>query len=245
MSVIVGRALPDVRDGLKPVHRRILWSMLEAGPAARPPVPQVGRRRRRRDEEVPPARRPRDLRRVGSDGAGLLAARTRSSTVTATSGRSTATRRPPTRYTEARLAPMAHGAAPRHRGRDGRLRPELRRLRAAAGRAARRASRTCSSTGRAASRSGMATNIPPHNLGEVIDAVVHFLDHPESTSEGPDEVRQGTGLPDRRDRSWAARASGTPTRPAGARSRSAPCHAIEEGAERPRSGSWSPSCRTR
>ena len=31
MSVIVGRALPDVRDGLKPVHRRILWSMLEQG----------------------------------------------------------------------------------------------------------------------------------------------------------------------------------------------------------------------
>ena len=31
MSVIVGRALPEVRDGLKPVHRRILWSMLEGG----------------------------------------------------------------------------------------------------------------------------------------------------------------------------------------------------------------------
>ena len=31
MSVIVGRALPDVRDGLKPVHRRILWSMFEEG----------------------------------------------------------------------------------------------------------------------------------------------------------------------------------------------------------------------
>jgi len=31
MSVIVGRALPDVRDGLKPVHRRILWSMVESG----------------------------------------------------------------------------------------------------------------------------------------------------------------------------------------------------------------------
>ena len=31
MSVIVGRALPDVRDGLKPVHKRILWAMLEAG----------------------------------------------------------------------------------------------------------------------------------------------------------------------------------------------------------------------
>src|SRR2546421_7919517 len=37
MSVIVGRALPGVRDGLKPVHRRILWSMLEAGlPPHRP-----------------------------------------------------------------------------------------------------------------------------------------------------------------------------------------------------------------
>ena len=31
MSVIIGRALPDVRDGLKPVHRRILWSMHEIG----------------------------------------------------------------------------------------------------------------------------------------------------------------------------------------------------------------------
>ena len=42
MSVIVGRALPDVRDGLKPVHRRILWSMFEQGlrrtPAASPPT---------------------------------------------------------------------------------------------------------------------------------------------------------------------------------------------------------------
>ena len=35
MSVIVGRALPDVRDGLKPVHRRILFSMFEGGHARR------------------------------------------------------------------------------------------------------------------------------------------------------------------------------------------------------------------
>ena len=45
---------------------------------------------------------------------------------------------------------------------------------------------------------GMATNIPPHNLGEVIDAVVHYLDNPESDAGGPDEVRQGPRLPDRR-----------------------------------------------
>ena len=37
MSVIVGRALPDVRDGLKPVHRRILYSMYEAGMTADKP----------------------------------------------------------------------------------------------------------------------------------------------------------------------------------------------------------------
>src|SRR4030095_7641885 len=37
MSVIVGRALPDVRDGLKPVHRRILWSMFEQGLRTDPP----------------------------------------------------------------------------------------------------------------------------------------------------------------------------------------------------------------
>ena len=36
MSVIIGRALPDVRDGLKPVHRRVLYAMQRAGPAAQP-----------------------------------------------------------------------------------------------------------------------------------------------------------------------------------------------------------------
>jgi DNA gyrase subunit A len=41
MSVIVSRALPDVRDGLKPVHRRILFSMRADGPHAQPPLQQV------------------------------------------------------------------------------------------------------------------------------------------------------------------------------------------------------------
>jgi hypothetical protein len=57
MSVIVSRALPDVRDGLKPVHRRILYAMKENGYEARQAVPQVGAHRRRRDGQVPPARR--------------------------------------------------------------------------------------------------------------------------------------------------------------------------------------------
>ena len=48
MSVIVARALPDVRDGLKPVHRRILYSMHENGYDCEQALSQVGARRRRR-----------------------------------------------------------------------------------------------------------------------------------------------------------------------------------------------------
>jgi len=56
MSVIVARALPDVRDGLKPVHRRILYTMHERQrPAA--PLPQICRYRRCGAGLVPPARR--------------------------------------------------------------------------------------------------------------------------------------------------------------------------------------------
>ena len=49
MSVIVARALPDARDGLKPVHRRILYAMYENGFECEQAVPQVGAHRRRRD----------------------------------------------------------------------------------------------------------------------------------------------------------------------------------------------------
>ena len=48
MSVIVGRALPDVRDGLKPVHRRVLFAMHELGNALEPGLQEVGAHRRRR-----------------------------------------------------------------------------------------------------------------------------------------------------------------------------------------------------
>ena len=49
MSVIVSRALPDVRDGLKPVHRRILYSMQENGFTAGPVLSEIGPHRRRSD----------------------------------------------------------------------------------------------------------------------------------------------------------------------------------------------------
>ena len=49
MSVIIGRALPDVRDGLKPVHRRVLWAMNELGNTYNKAVQKIGSRRRRHD----------------------------------------------------------------------------------------------------------------------------------------------------------------------------------------------------
>ena len=72
MSVIVSRALPDVRDGLKPVHRRILYAMGEMGLSADQLVPQVRRDRRRGDGQVPPARRQRAVRRARAARPGLL-----------------------------------------------------------------------------------------------------------------------------------------------------------------------------
>jgi DNA gyrase subunit A len=49
MSVIIGRALPDVRDGLKPVHRRVLWAMHELGNTYNKPYKKERAHRRRCD----------------------------------------------------------------------------------------------------------------------------------------------------------------------------------------------------
>ena len=45
---------------------------------------------------------------------------------------------------------------------------------------------------------GMATNIPPHNLTEVIDATLHLIEHPDASDRRPHAVRAGSRLPDRR-----------------------------------------------
>ena len=57
MSVIVGRALPDVRDGLKPVHRRILYAMYEDGLTSDKAFKKIGDLRRRRAGPLSSARR--------------------------------------------------------------------------------------------------------------------------------------------------------------------------------------------
>ena len=196
MSVIVGRALPDVRDGLKPVHQRILWAMLEAG--YRPDRPHrksaaaVGdvlkKYHPHGDQSVYDAlvRMAQDwsLRYPLVDGPRQLRVRRR---------------RPGGRLPVHGGAARAdgHGAAARHRGRDRRLRPELRRVRAGAGRPARRFPNLLVN-GSGGIAVGMATNIPPHNLGEVDRRGRALPGQPRGHAGRPDEVRQGARLPDRR-----------------------------------------------
>ena len=72
MSVIVGRALPDVRDGLKPVHRRILYAMYEDNLTAGQALQEVGHLRGRRAGPLPSPRRPVGVRRPGAPGSGFL-----------------------------------------------------------------------------------------------------------------------------------------------------------------------------
>ena len=135
MSVIVGRALPDVRDGLKPVHRRILYGDVRRRLPAGPGLEQVRPRRRRGDGPVPPARRQRDLRHPGPPGAavgdalpaGLRAGQLR--LAGQRQGRGHALHR-------VQDGAAGHGDGPRHHREHRRLQAELRRQGAGAGRAA-------------------------------------------------------------------------------------------------------------
>jgi DNA gyrase subunit A len=177
MSVIVGRALPDVRDGLKPVHRRILWSMLESG--LRPDRPfrkcaaAVG--------EVMKKYHPHGdiaiydaLVRMAQDFS------LRAPLVEGHGNFGSVDGDPPAamRYTEARLSRMAMELladidketvdfVPNYDGYE--QEPVVLPSRFP----------NLLVNGAGGIAVGMATNIPPHNLGEVIDAIVYALDHPD------------------------------------------------------------------
>src|SRR5439155_1013660 len=179
MSVIVGRALPGVQDGLKPVHRRILWSMLEAG--LRPDRPhrksanvvgQVSEKYHPRDDQAiydAPARRaqPWSLRAPLIDGHGNFGSPEGD---------------PPAamRYTEARLSAIAMELLrdmdaetvdfiPNYDGYE--QEPVVLPSRFP----------NLLVNGAGGIAVGMATNIPPHNLGEVIDATIAQIDDPNIT----------------------------------------------------------------
>ena len=193
MSVIVGRALPDVRDGLKPVHRRILWSMFEQG--LRPDRPYrksanvvggvMSKYHPHGDLAIYDAlvRMAQDfsLRAPLVDGHGNFGS---------VDGDPPAAQR----YTEARLAPIALELlrdieaetvdfVPNYDGYE--QQPVVL--------PARFPNLLVNGSGGIAV--GMATNIPPHNLGEVIDAVVHFIEHPEAKPKDLMKFVKGPDFP--------------------------------------------------
>ena len=210
MSVIVSRALPDARDGLKPVHRRILYTQHELNNIWNRAVHQVRARRRRRARQVPPARRHGRLRRAGAPGAGLLDALP-------------AHRRPGQlrlgRRRSARRLPLhrvPHGAAsaascsPTSTRRPS-TSSRTTTTRSWSRRSCRRAFPNLLVNGAAGIAVGMATNIPPHNLGEIIDATIALIKNPDITDRRADRDRPRPGLPDRRLHLRPQRHPRTPT----------------------------------
>ncbi len=178
MSVIVSRALPDVRDGLKPVHRRILWSMQQQGMrpdrAHRKSAAVVGdviaKYHPHGDTAAYDAlvRMAQDfsLRHPLIDGHGNFGAPDASAAAY--------------RYTECRLAPIAMQLLADIDEDTVDLQPnfssEYEEPRVLPARFP-----NLLVNGSQGIAVGMATNIPPHNLGEVIDAVVHLLERPEAS----------------------------------------------------------------
>jgi DNA gyrase subunit A len=182
MSVIVARALPDVRDGLKPVHRRILWGAHESGFTANKPYRKsarivgdvMGKYHPHGDSSIYEAlvRMAQDwsMRLPLIDGQGNF-------------GSMDPDKAAAMRYTEARLAKSAEtlladidkDTVDFIANYDG-SEHEPAVL------PARFPNLLVNGAGGIAV--GMATNIPPHNLGEVIDAVRAWLDHKASNSSG-------------------------------------------------------------
>ncbi|HSJ15709.1 MAG TPA: DNA gyrase subunit A [Longimicrobiales bacterium] len=191
MSVIVQRALPDVRDGLKPVHRRILYAMNEAGLSAGRPYRKsatvvgdvLGKYHPHGDMSVYEAmvRMVQDfsLRYPLVDGQGNFGS---------IDGDNAAAYR----YTEARLTRLAGELLADIDKETVAFTPNFDdRLQEPTVLPAKFPNLLVN--GSSGIAVGMATNIPPHNLREVVDACIHQIDHPDATV---DELRRFVKGPD-------------------------------------------------
>ena len=221
MSVIVSRALPDVRDGLKPVHRRILYAMHELNfTPDRPYNKSCAHGRRRRWASFIRTGIWRSMTRWCAWRRTSRCAR-RSSTARAISARSTAIRRRPpatpkrgsTAVALALLEDLDKDTVDFKPNYDEKeLEPVVL--------PARFPNLLVNGAGGIAV--GMATNIPPHNLGETIDGLLAMMDQARHHARRADGAHSGARLPDRRRRSSGAPASARPTQPDAARSSCAP-----------------------
>ena len=193
MSVIVGRALPDVRDGLKPVHRRVLFAMHELGAHSNKPYYKsarivgdvIGKYHPHGDQSVYDTlvrmAQPFSLRYLLVDGQGNFGS---------VDGDSAAAMR----YTEARMSRLTHELMadidkdtvdfqPNYDEKE--LEPKVMPSRFP----------NLLVNGSAGIAVGMATNIPPHNLSEVIDATIALIDDPQIEVEGLMEHIPGPDFP--------------------------------------------------
>ncbi|UHQ19144.1 DNA gyrase subunit A [Lysobacter sp. KIS68-7] len=193
MSVIVGRALPDVRDGLKPVHRRVLFAMNELGAHSNKPYYKsarivgdvIGKYHPHGDTAVYDTlvrmAQPFSLRYMLVDGQGNFGS---------IDGDSPAAMR----YTEARMSRLAHELMadidketvdfqPNYDEKE--LEPTVMPTRVP----------NLLVNGSAGIAVGMATNIPPHNLNEVVDATIALIDDPAIDVEGLMQFIPGPDFP--------------------------------------------------
>ncbi|MFB6068646.1 MAG: DNA gyrase subunit A [Halobacterium sp.] len=193
MSVIAGRALPDVRDGLKPVHRRILYAMNEAGVSSRSSHRKsssivgdtMGDYHPHGDSAIYDA-----LARMAQDFS------MRYPLVDGQGNFGSVDGDPPAamRYTEARMAPIAEelledidrDTVDFQSNYDDRM-EEPTVLPAAFP--------NLLVNGSSGIAVGMSTNVPPHNLGEVVDATVHLIHNPDCTVEDLMEHVKGPDFP--------------------------------------------------
>ncbi len=193
MSVIVSRALPDVRDGLKPVHRRILYAMNESGytpnrahmKSARTVGDVIGKYHPHGDVAVYDTMvrlaQPFNMRVPLVDGHGNFGS---------IDGDSAAAMR----YTEARLDKAAMELLRDLDKETVDFQPNYdESLTEPTVLPARFPNLLVN--GSAGIAVGMATNIPPHNLGETIDAVTMMIDNPECTTEDLMKVLPGPDFP--------------------------------------------------
>jgi DNA gyrase subunit A len=193
MSVIVQRALPDVRDGLKPVHRRILYAMNEAGLIAGRPYKKsatvvgdvLGKYHPHGDTAVYEAlvRMVQDfsLRYPLIDGQGNFGS---------IDGDNAAAYR----YTEARLTPLAMELLRDIEKETVNFVPNFDDQREEPTVLPSKFPNLLVN-GSSGIAVGMATNIPPHNLREVIDACIHVIDHPDCSIQDLFKFIKGPDFP--------------------------------------------------
>ena len=193
MAVIVTRALPDVRDGLKPVHRRILYSMSELGYTPDKPYRKsarivgdvLGKYHPHGDSSVYDAmvRLAQDfsIRYMLVDGQGNFGS---------VDGDGAAAMR----YTEARMSKLSLEMV---RDIDKETVDFYPNFDETLMQPAVMPSRypNLLVNGSSGIAVGMATNIPPHNLGEVVDAVVYMIDHPDCTVDDLMQFVKGPDFP--------------------------------------------------